>query len=240
MAKKELIRFNDVATFGEGEMMSLTDMWRALGEPPNKRPAEWSRQDYPKQFIEYTADFYNVGQGHIIKTRPGKGGGTWAHWQIALAYGKYLDPRLHAEVNAIYRAFQEGKLKTSAKVQRTPERQQSVDSRKVFVGTLLNHGVAGRGIAACTNAVYDALWNLDAKGLREKHGLSPRANLRDAMSNLGLASVAMSEALSTQRIKETDAWGMPECADATHSCGSFVRKMVQDERARWRKKIGFP
>jgi len=32
----------------------------------------------------------------VIQTRRGKGGGTWAHRRIALAYGAYLNPDLHA------------------------------------------------------------------------------------------------------------------------------------------------
>lgn len=31
---------------------------------------------------------------HIYKAQRGKGGGTYAHWQIALAYAKYLSPAL--------------------------------------------------------------------------------------------------------------------------------------------------
>jgi hypothetical protein len=28
----------------------------------------------------------------LVKTKKGRNGGYWAHWQIALAYAKYLDP----------------------------------------------------------------------------------------------------------------------------------------------------
>jgi len=35
---------------------------------------------------------YNVGLSDIINSKSGCNGGTFAHWQLALAYAKYLSP----------------------------------------------------------------------------------------------------------------------------------------------------
>ncbi|TCK28983.1 KilA domain-containing protein [Ancylobacter aquaticus] len=82
-------------------MLSLTDMWKAAGEPETKRPAEWLRQDSTKDFIEIVM-VSNVGQNHI-STRRGNNGGTFAHWQIGLAYAKYLSPEFHMWCNEVVR-----------------------------------------------------------------------------------------------------------------------------------------
>lgn len=94
------------------EFISLTDMWRAAGGDDDKRPAEWLRHDATKTFVSYLSDTFNVGNTHIelIQTlRGGANPGTWAHWQIALAYAKYLSPAFHVWCNNVVRAHFEGR-----------------------------------------------------------------------------------------------------------------------------------
>lgn len=89
------------------EMLSLTDMWRAGGSVDAKRPAEWLRQEATVQFIECIEASLNVGQAHIIAGQRGRGGSTFAHWQVALAYAKYLSPEFHMWCNSVVRAHME-------------------------------------------------------------------------------------------------------------------------------------
>jgi hypothetical protein len=73
------------------ETLCLTDMWKAQGSPDNQNPAQWLRTPSAMAFVE--AVEFNVGKSHneLVKTiRGGKQPGTWAHWQIGLAYAKYL------------------------------------------------------------------------------------------------------------------------------------------------------
>lgn len=104
-----------------GEFYNLTDMWRACGSDMSKRPADWQRKE-GAQFIEFIADSQGVPVEHLLKKLPGnpqkgEGGSTMAHWQIALAYAKYLSHEFHAQCNTVIRAFAEGKLQgeTTAK-----------------------------------------------------------------------------------------------------------------------------
>jgi hypothetical protein len=230
-AKKSPVVFGEVAIAGKGDMLSLTDIWKAAGEPKNKTPYDWMRQDASVQFIEYIAENLNTVQDRIIKTTRGKGGGTWAHWQIALAYAKTLDHRLHAEINATYRAHQEAKT----------QRQASVQKRKEYTDVIAEHGVSlgGKfnGFAICTNAGYLGVHGLDAKGLREKHGLSPKANVRAAMSQVGQAAMVLTEALAIDRITATSAYGTNQCADAMLRSGQFVREAISRERDDRKQKI---
>lgn len=108
----------------QGEMLSLTDMWRAAEAPSGKRPANWARKEgadfisfvastlgVPKEHV-YRAErgtgtgAYDVPHGHI---KGGRGGGdTWGHWQVAIAYAKYLSHAFHAWCNEVVRAHMEG------------------------------------------------------------------------------------------------------------------------------------
>lgn len=92
------------------DMLCLTDMWRAAGAPSNKRPAEWTRYD-GAPFIEAVCVNLNMGTAHIdvIRTvRGGKDPATWAHWQIGIAYAKYLSHDFHMWCNSVVRAHMEG------------------------------------------------------------------------------------------------------------------------------------
>ncbi|PHQ71766.1 MAG: hypothetical protein COB93_02505 [Sneathiella sp.] len=99
--------YNGVQIRDKGEMLSLTDMWKAAGEDDSKRPSEWLRQDATQAFIEVLSSS-NMGEAHI-RTRRGNRGGTMAHWQIGLAYAKYLSPEFHMWCNQVVRERMEGK-----------------------------------------------------------------------------------------------------------------------------------
>lgn len=93
-----------------GDMLSLTDMWRAAGGEDSKRPSYWIRQEGTREFIEHITA--NVIPGHIEAIQAVRGGddaGTWAHWQIGLAYAKYLSPEFHAWCNQVVRDHMEGR-----------------------------------------------------------------------------------------------------------------------------------
>lgn len=95
-----------------GEMLNLTDMWKACGSDPSKKPADWQRKE-GKAFVEFIAENLNMPTEHIDIIRTNRGGktpGTWAHWQIGMAYAKYLSHEFHAQCNAIVRAHMEGRL----------------------------------------------------------------------------------------------------------------------------------
>jgi hypothetical protein len=95
----------------DGDMWCITDLWRAAGAPKDKRPAEFLRFE-GATFAQFLSDSLDVGPAHIKKTRKiaGGGGETWTHWQLALAYAKWIDHAFHARVNDVYRAFATGQL----------------------------------------------------------------------------------------------------------------------------------
>ena len=98
-----------VRSSDNGEMLNLTDMWKACGSDPSKRPVDWQRKE-GAAFIEFIGENIKVPTEHLFQTEKGRNGSTSAHWQIAMAYAKYLSHEFHAKCNAIVRAFMEGKL----------------------------------------------------------------------------------------------------------------------------------
>jgi hypothetical protein len=100
-------------------------MWRAAGSPDNRRPTDWLALDETAHFRSYAsvhwtepdgspADenagpagiFRPDGDGFVAALR-GRRGGTWAHWQLALSYARYLSPEFHLWCNTVVRAAME-------------------------------------------------------------------------------------------------------------------------------------
>lgn len=98
-----------VRSSDNGEMLNLTDMWKACGSDPSKRPVDWQRKE-GAAFIEFIGENIKVPTEHLFQTEKGRNGSTSAHWQIGMAYAKYLSHEFHAKCNVIVRAFMEGKL----------------------------------------------------------------------------------------------------------------------------------
>ena len=107
-----------------GPMLNLTDMWRAADSPANRRPAQWLALDETAQFRAYLNSRLaeaelrpgsNIVQDDICAAPPdgltlavrGTGGGTWAHWQLAIAYARYLSPAFHLWCNDVLRTVME-------------------------------------------------------------------------------------------------------------------------------------
>ena len=97
------LAFNGNQITIRAERISLTDMWRAAGSPENREPFNWARFE-GRRFIEAAQEFLNLSETQVLISKPGRrGGGTWAHWQVALTYAKYLSPEFHIWCNTVIR-----------------------------------------------------------------------------------------------------------------------------------------
>jgi len=92
----------------EAEQLNLTDMWRAAGGDLSKQPAKWRALPSAQEFITHVAEvilrksedeLFTVIRGGLTRFSA-----TWAHWQIAMAYAKYLSAPFHAWCNDVVRA----------------------------------------------------------------------------------------------------------------------------------------
>lgn len=111
LMKTPALSYNGLLIHEKGEKLSLTDMWKAAGVNQSKRPYEWSRKE-GSAFIEAVSINLNAPVERIYNAERGKQGKTWGHWQIGLAYAKYLSPEFHMWCNQVVRSRMEGKLET--------------------------------------------------------------------------------------------------------------------------------
>lgn len=135
MATNELM-YGGVKIQARGEMLSLTDMWRAAGKPKHKDPAQWRRKE-GADFIahmESTMPDGHSGQKSDLIQSVNEGGtwNTWAHWQIGMSYAKYLSPAFHAWCNTVVKAYMEGEIVE-------PKPAYDEDHLKYVIGELEDH-----------------------------------------------------------------------------------------------------
>ena len=112
------LTYNGTLIGRRAEMLSLTDMWRAAGSPDGRAPSDWLALITTKEFVVAVEAGFNAGKSGIETQRGGSGagrGGTWAHWQIGLAYAKYLSVEFHMWCNTVVRAAMEGRSTRVAK-----------------------------------------------------------------------------------------------------------------------------
>lgn len=104
------LNYGGAAIRDRDDHLCLTDMWRAAGSDPSKQPAKWREHDGTKEFVSYIAETLRWEESFLFAAKEGRNGGTWAHWQVAMAYAKYLSPEFHAWCNSVVRAHMEGRL----------------------------------------------------------------------------------------------------------------------------------
>lgn len=110
-AKKGVLVYNESEISFLGQAINLTNMWQASGSPPKQSPYDWMQTEQFSQFAEFLAENLKPGFdgfegksgvkafGLVWTKRGGNDAATWAHWQLAFAYAKYLSPEFHAWVN---------------------------------------------------------------------------------------------------------------------------------------------
>ena len=103
------LTFNGSIIRDRSDNLNLTDMWRAAGADPDRRPNDWLAIGATAEFVEHVAVVLNAAPTGIIQTARGRTGSTWGHWQIGLAYAKYLSPEFHMWCNTVVRERMEGK-----------------------------------------------------------------------------------------------------------------------------------
>lgn len=241
---KELILFsegNKINIRTEGEMSSLTDLWKGAGSPKSMAPNDWVRLDSTQQLIDTAIGMLNTVSDRIIKTKKGKGGGTWGHKQIALAYAKYLDPKLHVLVNQVFfERIEEEKnpdlivdraIKTYGNKGKSAEwiskRLEGKGKRNEFTSALAKHGVEREGFRNCTNAIYTPLWGGGSNVVRMKKGLTKTDSIRDNLTGIELEALKFAEALAANRIDKFNLTGNAQCEEASLRASISVRDALK-------------
>ena len=228
----------------EGDMVSLTDLWKEADSIREKAPNFWINQDTTQQLIETVANMLNATQNCIIKSKRGKGGGTYAHKQIALAYAKYLDPKLHVLVNEVFFQRIEEEKNPDLIVDRAIAtykrrgydekwingRLKGKATRNEFTACLAAHGVVREGFRNCTNAIYGNLYGGTTDVIRAKKHLPEKANIRDNMSLEELVTIDFAEMLAQNSIKANNLKGNGQCEIASSNASRIAANAVIQSR----------
>lgn len=218
-------------------MLSLTDLFQmaqAAGMAEGKRdPRRW-KDEAGSELIEIVAQTLNVPITDIIKGTRGKGGSTFAHPNVALAYAKYLSPELHMQVNEVYLRAKTGDVSLAEEIfDKASPLDQEKHARRVagkvvrnqLTSSLAAHGVHGKGFADCTNAIYVPMLGAKASEVREKRGLKAGANVRDSMSIEELTRTTLAEIIAKKNIEEKRMRGNDPCAAECNRAGIAVSKV---------------
>lgn len=219
----------------EAGLVSLTDIYSAAERESmadgKQSPSEWKRRE-GGQFVAFVADTLNTAERRIYASKRGKGGGTFAHWQIALAYAKYLSPQLHMQVNEVYARFKAGDVTLAEEIadraspadqERHARRMAGKVARTQLTATLACHGVAGKGWADCTNAIYRPIMGGKKSEICARRGLPAKTNMRDVMNLEELTRTALAEILAKKRIERFNVRGNALCA---YECETAARSVA--------------
>jgi len=152
------------------EMLSLTDMWKAAGSPEGRRPDDWKKDAAHREFLDHVAMVANAPVEGIWKGTRGRiGGGTIAHWQIGLAYAKYLSPEFHMWCNTVVRERMEGKL-TPAHVSVAALEAQVIRTMGGVIKGIVNKALSER---------FAPLSDIAIRLQRLEDGYDPRVTVTD-------------------------------------------------------------
>lgn len=250
MAKKNEVRkyeANVLENVGrDGEMYSLNDLWIIAGSPENKDPRQWVRLPQVLEFMQSAEKFLNVGKSHIIKSKRGKGGGTYGIRQVALEYAQYLDADLAVLVNEVFfqRLEEEknpdliGKRYIEAYKRKGKSREwiaarlRGIDTRNAFTDVLKAHDVTGKGYGKCTDAIYKPLYGCTAKGIRERKSLPQHGSIRDNMSRTELIAVQLAESLASDTIEKRNIRGNRPCERESLLASQSIASGLMDYKKR--------
>lgn len=238
--------FNDVSVDLEEDFVNLTKLWEMTGTPEEQRPSDWSHLPVTKKLISQVLTeqgFQNTEKSGIIKTKRGKGGGTFAHWKLALDYAGYLSPalksqfydwikdRIKEEINPDL-ALDKGIDRAVVGWQRQgrsdewiQQRLKGIGARHTFTSTLQKHGVdKGYQYGACTNEIYKPILGGEAQDIKEERGIK---HLRDGLSRVELAAIDLAEAIASESMEQENIQGFSNCRSVCSRSGLKVKRVFE-------------
>lgn len=227
--------------------VNLTSLWIAAGRPKSKNPDFWLKNASTREFISSLAAKSRSGIPDLLHKVNGNvpSRGTWGHWQIALAYAKWLSPEFHQYVNEGFRQWQEEEKDPGLKIDRALDRWRQLGKeeewiktrfdgqlqRKALCNTLSDHNCRPtereNPYAEITNSGNLAVLGKTAKEYREAKGLAKTVATRDHMQRHELAGLNFFEAMTEKRVKDTAADGNAQCVACAKEVGTVVKQAMR-------------
>lgn len=227
--------------------LCLNDLHDLSGAADTRAPSKWRALPTTKE-LERALEANSRFSAIIAKTpsksaaysKRGKGGGTFAHHILALAYAEYLSPELAVDVRDTYIRLRSGDVEFLDEVSKKVDaarkwngtRDASKAARERFTGVLAERDCDGNDIGYVTNAIYVTLLGGKAGEVKKNMSLPASANLRDNLDLKSLVQTMATEVMASERIEDDpDCKGRYRCYDATARAASFVKDAFEKERA---------
>lgn len=251
-----ILNHNGVDIVADDEkFVSLTEIWKASGSDNAKTPARYLRNDHASEFISSLARNLKVQICTLTKVRRGKHlGGTWGHWQVAMAYAKWVNPDFHQAVNEGFRRWHEEEKNPGLKIDRGIEKylkqgrsiewvSRRVDgkvTRKELMGTMSDHNCKTNGkhdnpFAEATRSISLVVIGKTPSEFRKEKGLVKKNQLtRDQFTERELTRMKFAESEAAHMIRDEAADGNKECLGCIKAACEAVKAVIRsiDQRRR--------
>lgn len=224
-----------IAIKADTDKVSLTDLWRAAGGVAHQQPAKWLENEGTLAFVNKTAEKTKSPISEVLKKKAGRNGGTFAHWQIALAYAKWLSPELHLQVNDIYRRFQEAdpalaesiidRTESVKDLKRIEARARNKASNKELNGVIKAHGGEGWIYPRVADLNNVTVTGQTAKDVRDEFGLKKGISTRGMLATDEMISMAFLEMLEAKAIAKKRCLGNKEILTTATKVARGVRDL---------------
>ncbi|SCX75953.1 KilA-N domain-containing protein [Desulfoluna spongiiphila] len=210
--------YNDTQiVFTDDNLINLTQMHKAVDGRMSQAPAQWLRHKDTKNFLKSLCNKLDVCEEHIITSIKGRGKaqGTYAHWQIALAYAKYLSPEFHIQCNEwIKERFEfeadpekavdhyydklEAKYRSRGwSPEKIEARMKGRLCRRQFDSTARTMGATRNGMKTASNMINQFVTGMDTAELRKTRNVK---ETRDGLTLAELAVINAIEAIASEQI----------------------------------------
>jgi hypothetical protein len=214
-----------------GELVNLTDMWKAAGSDSNRKPVIWFRHEGTQDFVVALEKELKVTVNHLLKTKTGRDGGTFSHWQIAVEYARYLSPKLAVWANEELRhhfqaeqnpewAYGKYGLKSAQEMEKAGcspgeilQRLQGITVTKLFQSSLGKHGCCqpwhwGTIIRDMTRIITGET----PQQIKDRTGSS---RTRDVVTSINRMALLHAEAKLTEVLDKKGITNYDDCRQAT-------------------------
>jgi hypothetical protein len=218
---------------------NITAVWIAAGRPKSRNPDFWLQNAKAREFVASVQAKSKSGNPDLLRTVRGNvaNRGTWAHWQIALAYASWMSPEIHQEVNEGYRKWLEEEKNPGLKIERgiekyrqmgmssewINERIEGIAVRKQLTSTMHDHNCKPNGkenpYAEVSRSVSLAATGQTPKEFKKSKGLCKSGSTRDAMNEQQINRTKFLESECSWAIKKRAADGNKECLEV---CGGVI------------------
>lgn len=243
MANNLTFKFNGIRLQPQDDsLFPLNTLYEMAGCPENKQPYEWKRLPQSQELIKQLCRELNTEKSRILKSKRGKGGGSFAHWKLALDYAGYLSVELRSAYYDWIKAYIEEEANPDLKIHRAidkyrkegkseawiSKRIEGIQKRYKFTDTLHQHGVTqGWQYGVCTDEINKPVLGGKAQDLKASRGLTKSQLLRDTLDDVELSALGLAEAIAAKRIREEQRQGFKPCRDACTDAGYRVKRVFE-------------